>query len=207
MRADPATAKRPKKNGCGKSEVTEIWSALIGAATAAVLSPLATLIFVTRRIDRRKAKVRALSLATAFEQYVVTCAHVLSDDEDFRRSDGHAGSRAKVVDAPEVPLDERSELIDFQTLSQALEFSFSVNKARRNIQNYWELTCDDEGCHNLCGQMVALLSKKAQDIAAALRDRNDLPALKLCHGSWDIEEYIATCASDAESFGSEWTKI
>ena len=159
-------------------------SSVLGAAMTSLISW-----YSQKRERRRYNSFIALSLSHAFEKYAHSCLDIVSDDELYRSSGGHAGNPMgtppKAFDLPE----ENFREFDINLLDSIFEFPQKVSFATDEVA-FIASVVDDREAHGTSYKNTIELANNAISLADQLRNKYNLPKRPLRFGEFDLREEL-----------------
>ena len=175
-----------------KSFVTSIGPILplLGVIIGSLISFTATWYF-TKRTDSRAIRQTAAQLAQYLDAFAHSCAGVISDNDTYSQSDGHAG--AKRVSLPLLgafPNETDLGLVEPIALSRLLSLKLKWQLASDKIQFWWDVVGDPECMPTETDQQCGVLGIEALEIAKMLRKSAQLPKPLYAEFYWDFSKTL-----------------
>jgi hypothetical protein len=131
----------------------------------------------------------ALTLSHAFEKYAHSCLDIVSDDELYRSSGGHAGNP---IGTPPKPFDlpaENFRDFDINLLDSIFEFPQKVSFATDEVVFIASVVDADEA-HDTSFKNTVELANHAISLADRLRNKYNLHQRVLRFGEFDLRKEL-----------------
>lgn len=127
--------------------------------------------------DRRDAKFSALYLAIALDAYVHACATVVRDSKAHDDTDGHQGTfHGNIPKLPEFPATIEWKPLGIELATAAMSFRCEVDATAENIDEFWDVLCDEDECLPYFWEKACLLGQDAFRLAGQLLKEKRIPA-------------------------------
>lgn len=137
----------------------------------------------------------ALSLSHSFERYAHRCIGIVSDDQLYISSGGHAGNRMGMPPKPFDLPDDNFRDFDLYLLDRLFEFPQKVFFATDEVSFLAEVS-DEEDARSTSAKNTIELAHIAITLADQLRKKYNLPKRTLKFGNYDLRKELDKMSID-----------
>lgn len=144
------------------------------------------------RSTTRDARYLAIRLAVLLEQFAITCADYISDNDLFRQSDGNAGApHGSVPELPAYPDEPDWKALAPNLLARALTLRNEVSMADGAVA-FWADIGERESIPGECDDQCGKIGYVAWSLARDMRGQYRLGEFDPSKRSWDVVELLKT---------------
>ncbi len=155
--------------------------------------------FVYRASLKRDARYLAHRVAIVLEKFSSDCAHLISDNDMFLRSNGDAGSsRASLPELGAFPSDADWKALSPKLAYRALSLPSQLSLADDKISFWWDVVGDEDCMRNEATRQAGLWGSRAWDLASDFRKAHKLSESALQETSWNFLKALRDQAALAE---------
>jgi hypothetical protein len=146
--------------------------------------------------DRKKSRYSSLLISTALERFAIECSILISDNNIYRQSDGHAGQvSGRLPNLADHPGSVDWTLLPIELVSREADLRHSIMIANEEMA-FLISVADDDQIITDCNEKAANLGLNAWVLGRDFRRRHKLPKPNL-------GEYEASLLRLLESRGRE----
>ncbi len=133
----------------------------------------------------RDARYLALRIAVMLEQFSISCADAISENDMYQQSEGYAGRpHGKLPSLSEYPTDADWRSLDPSLAAQIISFRNELLLSDQTIEFWWDV--DRETVRGACDEQAGKSGYRAWLIASQLRGRYRLPSFDPRSFAWDV---------------------
>lgn len=162
------------------------------AAASTVVSAIVTAAIGALREhnkEKRGATYLALRIAVALEQFAISCADQIGENDVHEESHGHAGTAyVGLPKNPEYPTDADWKALIGTLAARALGLTNEIHMGARALA--FSLDNDPENATSDCSDRCAVLGLRALTLATELRSEYRIRRFDPREAGWDIQQVL-----------------
>ncbi|MCB2141167.1 hypothetical protein KQH27_00500 [bacterium] len=159
-------------------------SSVLGTALTSLFSWISQ-----KRTSVRHNSFLALTISHLFEEYAHTCLTLVSEDDLYFSSGGHAGSPMGTPPKPFKLPEESYRDFDIKLLDRILEFPQKVLFGIDEV-GFMATVADEDEANATAHRNAINLAIQALSLADSLRKKYNLPKRDLKFGTWDLRDEL-----------------
>ncbi|SRR6266851_6809190 len=141
---------------------------------------------------KRDPRYSAMRIAVILEKFAIECANVISDNDLYKKAEGHAGAaHGTLPPLREFPADTDWKALDPALSARTLSLPNELSLADGTIKFWWDIEPGDQGILlHACDLQAGKCGYIAWQLAADMRRGYGLPAFNPEHTAWDVVKTI-----------------